>query len=145
MPHQPLPAASRPRSNTPPPERLRLLLRVHPERIAPRPLGRCARQAWLNLPLEYPEFSFERLTLDEHHVVLEVLGPPQRGSHPPIRGVLAHYKAMVTRLAGLGRTVWQPGCTVEPMAREWPGTFGARPTGMIGPAYLRVLAADREK
>ena len=128
-----------------PRQRLRLLLHPHTDRIARPRLGRLARLAWLNLPLEYPEFSFERLTLVEHQVELVVLGPPQLGSHPAIRGVMAHYKAMVTRLAGLGRSVWRPGYSLELLASERRASPGFVAQGTITPAYLRALIGDREK
>ena len=100
------------------------------------PLARLARQCWLNLPLDYPEFSFERLTVTEDQVELVVLAPHQIGTHPPIRGVIAHYKAMVSRLAGLGRSVWRPGYILEPAVRQKPASADS---------YLRSLIGDRVK
>jgi len=78
-------------------------------RVVATPLGELARQRWLNLPLEHPGFGFERLVLFPDRLEALVRGPRRLGRPDPLRGVIAHFKAMVTRDAGQEGRVWEPG------------------------------------
>lgn len=77
----------------------------------PRPtaLGRLVRECWRNLPIEYPCYGFERLVLAPDRITAAVRGPTREGPYPPVRGIIAHFKALVTRASGRGLPVWAPG------------------------------------
>lgn len=79
------------------------------------PLGVLARQYWLALPLEYPEMTFEWCQVQPTAVVALVRVPRSSG-RDVLRGVLAHYKAMVTRADRGNRRIWARGYAAVPAA-----------------------------
>jgi len=78
----------------------------------PSTLGCMTREFWLNLIMDYPEYSFEPLLLTPDQLTAMVRGPHREGPYPPLRGIISHFKAAVTRAAGLSRPIWAPGYTV---------------------------------
>jgi len=81
-------------------------------RFVPSRLGELARQYWLNLPLDYPAFGFDMFAVlpDRFDALVR---PPAAASADLLRGVLAHYKAMVRKAAGEGPSPWALGYRVE--------------------------------
>lgn len=81
------------------------------------PLGQLARQSWFNLTWEYPAFSFDPLTIRPDRVESLVRGPQRPGRPDPLRGIIAHFKALVVRSTQGHGPVWARGYT----ARSVPG------------------------
>jgi hypothetical protein len=80
-----------------------------------RHLDQAVRLAWIDLPLEYPAFSFERYALTAAGLEALVVGPHTPGAFPPLRGVVAHFKGMVTRTLACSQTLWRPGSEIVPL------------------------------
>lgn len=100
------------------------LLRLHtPQRGHPTELALLVRACWFNLTFDYPGYSFERLTLAPERVTAVIRGPHNKNAYPPLRGIIAHFKAAVTRAAALGHPVWTPGYTVLAITGGQPGIW----------------------
>lgn len=82
---------------------------VSGERMRTSSLGELIRQRWRNLPLEYPEFGFERFTLFPERFEALIRVPGSRFGRSPLRGMVAHFKASVTRDAPDDQPVWRSG------------------------------------
>lgn len=82
------------------------------------PLGHLARQAWFTLTWEYPGFSFDPLTIRPDRVESLVRGPLRPGRPDPLRGIIAHFKALVSRGAGVRSPVWGRGHEARGVAGE---------------------------
>lgn len=82
--------------------------RIHEHRFVPAPLGELARQYWLNLPFDYPTVGFDMFAVlpDRFEALVR---PPIDASAGMLRGMVAHYKAMVRRAAGAGPGPWALG------------------------------------
>lgn len=89
-------------------------LRVQ-DRLRTSALGELVRQRWLNMTLEYPEVGFERFAVHpDRFEALVRLGGVQEG-RSPLRGIIAHFKAAVTRDAPGESPVWERGFQAVPL------------------------------
>jgi hypothetical protein len=98
------------------------------ERLHRSGLGALIRERWMNLVAEYPEFGFERLEVHPDRIEALVRVPPCAEQLGQLRGVVAHFKAMVTRDAPAERSVWAPGYSAEPLPSSGNGTSSVRPS-----------------
>lgn len=94
-------------------------------------LGELVRERWMNLVVEYPDFGFEGLEVLPDRVEAVVRVPPAPEQLRLLRGVMAHFKAMVTRDAPAERPVWAPGYVVEPLPASGNGTSIVMPSRAI--------------
>lgn len=101
----------------------------------PTSLGTLARQFWLGLSLEYPEFTFEWFEVQPTAVVA-VVRVPRSSDRDVLRGVVAHFKAMVTRSAGHSGRIWDRRYAAVPVAQGLRSS-GRRP-GSAGPSPAPV-------
>lgn len=82
------------------------------DRLRTSALGELVRQRWLNMPLEYPTVGFERFAVhpDRFEALVRLGGGA--GGRSPLRGIIAHFKATVTRDAPGESPVWAKGYQV---------------------------------
>lgn len=89
-------------------------LRVQ-DRLRTSALGELVRQRWLNMILEYPEVGFERFAVHSDRFEALVRLPGGREGRSPLRGIVAHFKAAVTRDAPGESPVWERGFQAVPL------------------------------
>lgn len=112
-------------------------------------LGELVHQRWLNMVMEYPDIGFgphgvhpDRLEALLH---LSDCGQPRR----VVRGLVAHFKALVSRDAPGERPVWAPGYALV-VAASANGISMVIPSramtvsGKIAPASASSSGASRE-
>jgi len=92
-----------------------VLGRLDGHRFAPTPLGELARQYWLNMPLDHPGFGFDMFAVLPDRFDALVRVPVALSGHDLLRGVVAHFKAAVSRAAAPGVRVWRAGFEVVPV------------------------------
>ena len=89
-------------------------LRVQ-DRLRTSTLGELIRQRWLNMTLEYPGVEFERFAIHpDRFEALVRLGGVHEG-RSGLRGIVAHFKAAVTRDAAGESPVWERGFQAVPL------------------------------
>lgn len=93
-------------------------------------LGELVRQRWLNMSLEYPDIGFGSPDVQPDHLVTVLHLPGGVDQGRVIRGVIAHFKATVTRDAAGERPVWAPGYEVVGLSSA-KGTSRVRPSRAI--------------
>lgn len=126
----------------------RLAVRVG-GRLRRSSLGELIHQRWLNMILEYPDvgFGWHQVHPDRVEMVLHL--PRARDPEAVLRGLLAHFKAAVTRDAPAERPVWEPGYSLA-VAASGNGTSRVSPSramtvsGKIAAASARSSGASRE-
>lgn len=115
-------------------------LRVQ-ERLRTSTLGELIRQRWLSMTLEYPAVEFERFAIhpDRFEALVRLGGVHQGRS--ALRGIVAHFKAAVTRDAAGESPVWERGFQAVPLTSR-NGTSMTIPSRAMTVAGKMALASS---